>query len=221
MNFKGTLDFLKKLEKNNNKEWFEANRKSYEEAKKNLLEFTEMTIKEISRFDENIKGLEAKNCIFRINKDIRFSKDKTPYKNNMGALISKDGRKSMLAGYYLHIEPGGSFLAGGCWMPEPDKLQSVRQEIDYNLKDFEKVMKSADVKKYFGELKGEKLKTVPKGYAADNPAIDYLKHKSFILDHYVDDKQVAADDFPAYAVKVFKAMHPLNVFLNEAMAVAR
>ncbi|MBC8172693.1 MAG: DUF2461 domain-containing protein [Chitinophagales bacterium] len=215
---KSTLQFLKDLKANNNKEWFDINRKVYESAKKNFLDFTTEVIKKIEKFDKEIQGIDPKKTLFRINRDIRFSKDKSPYKTNMGASISKGGKLDMSAGYYFHLEPGGAFCAGGSYQPMPPQLTSIRQEIDYNFKEFKKIITSAAYKKYFNDLDVvEKLKTIPKGYSAENPAIEYLKHKSFIVSKTFTDKEVLSATFTDDITYSFKAVRPLISFLNNAM----
>ncbi|HEX8517433.1 MAG TPA: DUF2461 domain-containing protein, partial [Bacteroidia bacterium] len=136
---RSTLEFLAKLKKNNTKDWFDKNRKEYDSAKENYKEFLAELILNISKFDPAVKSLEPKDCMFRINRDIRFSNDKTPYKTNIGASIAPGGKKSDSAGYYIHIQPGASFLAGGVWHPEPPQLNAIRQEIDYNMDEFRKL----------------------------------------------------------------------------------
>ena len=212
-----TLTFLKNLQKNNNKEWFDAHRTEYEIAKSNFREFVQELILGLAKFDPAVKHLEAKNCIFRINRDVRFSKDKSPYKNNMGASISPGGKKSFTAGYYFHLQPGASFLAGGMWQPEPVYLHAIRQEIDYNPEEFNKLLKAKAFRDYFGGLSEEdKLKTVPKGYDKTHPQIELLKHKSFIVVHDLKDKEVLGKDFQKHCLTVFKAMHPMDLFLRKA-----
>lgn len=212
-----TLQFLKNLKKNNNKEWFDANRETYELAKINVREFIDELIAGISKFDPAVKNLEAKNCVFRINRDIRFSADKTPYKKNMSALIAPGGKKSFSPGYYFHLEPGASFLAGGMWQPEPAYLNAIRQEIDYNADEFKKLLNAKTFKTYFGSLSDEdKLKTVPKGYDKTHPQIELLKHRSFIVSHDLADKTILSKDFLKESLNVFNAMHPLNFFLRRA-----
>ena len=212
-----TLKFLKQLAKNNRKEWFDENRKTYETSKAEFEAIVKSVIDKSIVFDKLLVGLEAKKCLFRINKDVRFSKDKSPYKLNMGASINPGGKKSMIAGYYVHIEPGKSFLAGGTWQPMPDVLAAIRQEIDYNSKEFRKILAAKDFKTYFGALSEEdKLKTAPKGYEKTHPDLDLLQHKSFIVVHDITDAQVMDKNFPTYAAKVFKAMLPLNSFLRNS-----
>lgn len=213
-----TFKFLKQLAKNNSKEWFDINRKTYESCKAEFETVVKSIIDKSSAFDKGLAGLEAKKCLFRINRDIRFSKDKSPYKLNMGASMNPGGKKEMGAGYYLHVEPGKSFLAGGCYMPPPEVLAAIRQEIDYNAKDFKKILAAKDFKTYFKDLsEEEKLKTAPKGYPKDHPDLSLLQHKHFIVVHNIKDEQIMDKNFPVYAAKVFKAMYPLNTFLRNCM----
>jgi len=210
--------FLKKLESNNNRDWFEKNKGNYIKAKDDFEIFTQQIINGIAKFDKGISpDLKAKDCTFRIYKDVRFSKDKTPYKNNMGASINPGGKKSLMAGYYLHIQPGGSFLAGGVWMPEAPILNAIRQEIDYNSAPLLKIMKSASFKKYFKGLDSEDaLKTAPKGFDKDHPLIDLLRNKHFVVSHYFSDKQILDKNAAKEIVAGFKAMHPFLEYLREA-----
>ncbi len=213
------LKFLKQLAKNNQKEWFDANRKTYEIVKEEFTAIVKQVIDKSSAFDPKLAGLEAKKCLFRINKDVRFSKDKSPYKLNMGASINPGGKKEMGAGYYIHIEPGKSFLAGGCYMPPPEVLANIRQEIDYNGAELKKILNAKDFKTYFKAISDEndKLKTAPKGYPKDHPDLSLLQHKHFIVVHELKDEDVLNKNFPAYAAKVFKAMLPFNLFLRNCM----
>jgi len=214
---KKTLDFLAQLSLNNNKEWFEKNRSLYELAKNNFKELVEELILNVSKFDTTIKQLEAKNCIFRINRDVRFSKNKAPYKNNFGALLAPGGRKSVDAGYYIQIQPNESFAAGGMWHPPGPKINAIRQEIDYNTKEFKKIIANRNFKKDFGELSTEdKLQSAPKGYDKTHPEIELLKHKSFIVVHDFKDKEVIAGDFTKKVTTCFESMYPLNSFLRRA-----
>lgn len=213
-----TLKFLKQLSKNNNKEWFDVHRKTYENNKAEFEGVVKLVIEKIIQFDNKLLGLEAKKCLFRINKDVRFSKDKSPYKINMGASICPGGKKSMIPGYYIHIEPGNSYLAGGCYQPMPEVLATIRQEIDYNSIELKKIIAAKDFKKYFEELSQEdKLKTAPKGYEKTHPEIALLQLKHFIAVHPLKDDEVLHKNFPTHVAKVFKAMYPLNLFLRNCM----
>lgn len=213
-----TLKFLKELKSNNNKAWFDIHRGEYEIIKTNLKDFVQVLIDGISEFDPSIKGIEPKNCVFRINRDIRFAKDKSPYKKNIGAFISAGGKKSNLPGYYLHIEPGNCFLAGGLYSPESPDLNKVRQEIDYNLTEFKKIVADKNFKKYFKEIDDfDKLTTTPKGYDKDNPAIEFLKHKSYIVSHELPDSIITSAKAKKHCLEVFKAMLPFHKFLKRSL----
>lgn len=216
---KTTLTFLKELALNNHRDWFEANRKRYLEAKENVLATIAEIIQGAARFDPSVKNIDAKDTIFRINRDVRFSKNKDSYKTNFAAVISSGGRKSTGAGFYFHLEPGGKTIAGGgVWMPEPAKLAAIRQEIDYNLPEFEAILKNKVFVKVYGALSDETIKTKPKGYQADNPALPYLKQKSFVAFHGFSDKEVLAPGFTKECISAFAAIQPLNAFLNRAQS---
>lgn len=215
-----TLAFLKKLKSNNNKEWFDKNKEVYLEAKTEYEAVIDEVIKGLRGFDKKIAAdLKAKDCLFRIYKDVRFSKDKSPYKTNFGASINPGGKKSLVAGYYLHCEPGQSFLAGGVYMPEPAMLNAIRQEIDYHPEALLKILKSAGFKKYFKGFDTEDaLKTAPKGYEKDHPQIDLLKNRHFVVSYPLSDKQLTDKNMVKTVIGGFKAMHPLLEFLREATA---
>lgn len=214
---KSTIKFLTQLSKNNNKEWFDKNRSSYEMAKNNFKGFVEELILNVSKFDSSIKHLEPKDCIFRINRDVRFSKNKEPYKNNFGAILAPGGKKSFSAGYYFQLQPNASFVAGGVWQPPSPQINAIRQEIDYNATEFKKIIGNKDFKKYFHGLSTEdKLKSAPKGYDKTHPEIELLKFKSFIAVHNLKDKEVVAEDFIGNITTIFKAMLSFNSFLRRA-----
>jgi len=218
---KSTLDFLKTLKKNNNKEWFDKNKNLYLAARENIDHMADELIHSFSAFDKRLSGLKAKDCVFRIYRDIRFSKNKTPYKTNMGCAINPGGRKVEEAGFYIHIEPGKSFLAGGRWMPSPDHLKKIRQEIDYNGKQLHKILADKSFKKYFGKLDDSeeyKLSRPPKGYAKDHPDVELLKLNSYIIWHEYNDKDVTSKNFKAELTKGAKIMKPFIDFLNEAVS---
>ena len=212
-----TLAFLKAIKENNNKEWMDANRKAYEAAKQNYEDFTTEMIQGFVSFEPTFADLTAKQCTFRLNRDIRFSQNKAPYKSNFGAAFSRGGKKSPYADYYFQLEPGNSFVAGGLWMPPADRLKAVRQEIDYDLPGFEKILQQKDFKKLFPSMDGEQLKTAPQGYSIDNPAIPYLRFKSFTVLHHLSDKTVSGKDFPQELLAMFKTMKPFMDFLNRSV----
>jgi uncharacterized protein (TIGR02453 family) len=213
---KSTLNFLKALKRHNNREWFNKNKQLYEDAKKDFEIFIDELIRRISDFDPTLMGLQAKECMFRIYKDVRFSKDKTPYKTNMGAAINEGGRKMPIPGYYFHLQPGGCFLAGGLYLPTADKLLAVRKAIVSRKGEFRKIVESKDFKKNVNELWKDTLKTAPKGFPKDHPDVEYLKYKSFIAYKNFNDELALSSKCLSYSVKVFKAMKPLIDFLYEA-----
>lgn len=213
-----SLTFLKKLKNNNHRDWFEKNKAQYLEAKEEFEGFIDELIMGLRKLDPEISAdLKARDCVFRIYKDVRFSKDKSPYKTNMGASINPGGKKSLVAGYYFHLEPGGSFLAGGVYMPEPAMLQAIRQEIDYNPEPLNKILKSTAFKKYFKGLdEDDKLKTMPKGFEKDHPQADLLKNKHFVVSHYFNDKDLLNKKLVQETLAGFKAMLPLLLYLRAA-----
>ena len=213
-----TINFLEKLSKNNNKPWFDKNRDKYQAAKEDYESFVTEILAGLSVIEPLFKEQQAKDCIFRIFRDVRFSKDKTPYKAHFGAFFSKGGRKFPGAGYYFHLEPGGkSFAGGGLWVPEAPLLKSVRQEIDYNFEEFSKIIENKKFKTLFKEINGEPLKTLPQGYTADNPAIEYLKMKSFTVSCNVPDADILGKGVVKKAMDVFTTMRPFIDFLNRSL----
>ena len=215
-----TIKFLKQLTRNNNKPWFDAHRPQYEAARIDFSNFIELVIDAVQKSDTTIAGLTSKDCMFRINRDIRFSKDKTPYKNNFGASIQRGGRKSVYAGYYFFCSPGTSFIGGGLWMPETAELKKLRQEIDYNWDEFQSILKGKNFKKTYGDLyhgDDQKLSKMPKGYEVDNPAIEYLKLKSFIAETKLTDEDLVKASLHKKTVAAFEAMQPLLNFINRAL----
>ena len=214
---KSTLDFLTAIKCNNNRDWFIANRPLYLEAKENFEAFVQVIIDKIIVFEPLMKGLEAKSCVYRINRDIRFSNDKSPYKTHLGAFIIRGGKNNgdKYAGYYFHIEPGKSIMAGGAYMPPSPWLSSIREKISEQPEEFIKIINSKEFIKYFGGIDGEKLKTAPKGYPSNHPHVELLKFKSYLVVNEASDKMVLSDDYIDHVLKVFKAMKPLNDFLNE------
>ncbi|MEP7376229.1 MAG: DUF2461 domain-containing protein [Chitinophagaceae bacterium] len=215
-----TIKFLKDLNKNNNKPWFDSNRKQYENAKTDFAGFIQTIIDTHGKKDDSIAHLKAKDCMFRINRDVRFSKDKSPYKNNMGAYINKGGKKSLFGGYYFHCQPGQSFVGGGLWMPMPPELAKVRQEIDYNFDAFKKVIGSKKFKTVYNDLSRDAeyiLTRVPKGYEADNPAAEYLKLKSFVSMTSIKDAELNSKDLSKKVLTAFEALQPLLEFINQSI----
>jgi uncharacterized protein (TIGR02453 family) len=209
-----TVQFLSKLGKNNNKVWFDKNRDAYAAAKEDFEVFITEMLGKAAKLDPAFREQKAKDCIYRIFRDVRFGKDKTPYKSHFGAFFSRGGRKYPGAGFYIHLEPGKTFVGGGLWMPEAPLLKGVRQEIDYNFPEFKKIVGNVKFKKLFSQVNGEVLKTNPKGYDTDNPAIEYLKMKSYTVGTPVADKDILAKDFVAKCADIFTVMNPFVNLLN-------
>jgi uncharacterized protein (TIGR02453 family) len=215
-----TLQFLKGLKKNNNKPWFDAHRAQYEAARIDFQNFIQLVIDAFGKTELSIAGQSARSCLFRINRDVRFSKDKSPYKTNFGASIKPGGRKSGLAGYYFHLEPGASFIGGGLWMPEPANVKKVRQEIDYNWEEFQSLLGAKGFQSIYGDVYKHpdiSLATMPKGYEKSHPAIDYLKLKSFIAETSVSDEELTKASLHKKTVAAFEALQPLLHFINRAI----
>lgn len=220
MKMEDVVDFLKKLSRNNNREWFEKNKSKYTEAKKYWDDFAAELFEEVVLFDESIAGQDPRKLTFRIYRDVRFSKDKTPYKKNMSAAFSSVGKAMGKPGYYFHVEPGNkSFIGIGMFQPEPENLAMIRQEIDYNGDQLQKIIKDKNFKKHFGKFWDEDaLKNTPKGYAKDHPHADWLRLKSFIITHEFTDAEVVNKNFLKKLASVARAGKPLNDFLTNAIA---
>lgn len=214
-----TLHFLKKLKINNNREWFDSNKTEYLASKEIFEEFVSELIKGINKFDKKVSiDLKPKDCTFRIYKDVRFSKDKTPYKNNMSASINPGGKKSNIPGYYFHLEPEACFLAGGVYMPMPDDLKAIRQEIDYNPLPLINILKSASFKKEFNGLDEEdKLKNPPKGFNKDHAHSEILKNKHFIVSRKFENKVILKKEGLSKTLDSFKSMYPFLDYLRKAI----
>jgi uncharacterized protein (TIGR02453 family) len=216
-----TLQFLKDLKKNNAKEWFDDNRKPYENAKNDFLEFTQQLINGVGKFDTNIlkANLDPKKCITRLNRDVRFSKDKSPYKTNFFAMINQGGKKSNLACYYLQLQPDNSFTGGGVYMPMPPDLQKFRQEIDYNFKEWQSIVESKSFKKVFskGIQSPDTLSRPPKGFDETNPAIEYLKMKGYLTMNQITDELLKSKTAVKTLLQNFETAKPLIDFLNKAL----
>ncbi len=212
---KELFTFLKELKKNNDRDWFKSNKARYDALHKEHIEIVQQLIGKISAFDSEISGLEAKSCIYRIYRDIRFSKDKTPYKTHFGAYMTGyGGRKSPYGGYYLHIEPGNSFVAGGVWCPEPKMLKKLRNDIYHNIEEFTGILEDKKFKKVYGELEGEMLKRMPDGFPKDFLYGDIIKHKSFLVSSMKSDDFFCSEGWIDEVVKNYHLLYPFNRFLN-------
>jgi len=214
---KQTIQFLKELKKHNDRDWFHANKEKYDAAKENFHEFVQVLIKKIAQFEPALAEINAKDCIFRINRDIRFAKDKSPYKINFGALLSGKANLHKSA-YYLHLEPNQSFISAGIYMPDAKTLKAIRQEIVYNGEAFLKIIENKNFKKYF-ILDNEKLVNVPQGFDKNHPLAELLKCKQMIALHSIEsDEEVLSEKYSDYCTTVFKMLQPFNKFLNEAIS---
>ena len=216
---KETVDFLANLDKNNNREWFQANKKQFDAAQDNMTAFAGYLIGEIGKFDDAVADIDPKTCVFRIYRDVRFSKDKRPYKTNLGAYISPGGRKSMQPGYYFHLQPGASFVAGGKHIPDGPELLKIRTAIAAKTDEFLKIIGKKSYSDTFGEMRGDRLKSAPKGFDPEHKAVEHLKLKEFMaFKELHDDKFLVSPEFPKYLVKTMKEMFPLISFLRRALS---
>ncbi len=211
------LDFLAELKENNNRDWFQRNKNKYEEAKAAMICLLKKLIDEVPNFDHSLGLLEPDDCLFRIYRDVRFGKNKDPYKTNMGGFLVMGGRKSANAGYYLHLEPGNSFVGGGSYMPSPKNLKAIRDEINYSGEELITITEARNFKRHFSKIEGDSLVRPPKGYDPGSKYIDLLKMKSFTVFKPLDDVILARENFIVHIVPVFKAMAPFNAFLNRAI----
>ncbi len=211
------LQFLKDLSKNNNREWFNENRKRYEESRDKMLFITEVLINEIRKFDPEIPVLSPKDCLFRIFRDVRFSNDKRPYKTNFGSFISKGGRKGDWPGYYFHIDPESSFIGGGVYMPQAETLRAIRSYIAENAPEFVEIIENKEFRKFYPEMYDHKLKTAPKGFPKEHEYIELLKYKSYVFSTSIDNKLLLSDSLVEHIVHYFRELHKVNDFLYRAI----
>ncbi|MCK6690889.1 MAG: DUF2461 domain-containing protein [Thermoanaerobaculia bacterium] len=203
-----TLQFLRDLSENNNRPWFQANKARYEAALENMKQFThalEQALGETDHLDET--------TLFRIYRDVRFSADKSPYKNHFGIHFSRATKKRR-GGYYLHIEPGASFAGGGFWQPNPQDLKRIRDEFAVDAQPVRQIMADATFQKYFGTIQGEEVKTAPKGYDKDDPAIDLIRKKSFTVQRNFTDAEVLREGFLREVKLTFEAMRPYFDYMS-------
>ncbi|RKS90442.1 uncharacterized protein (TIGR02453 family) [Flavobacterium limicola] len=217
---KETLQFLDDLKANNNRDWFLENKKRYEAFKKDYQQLVADLLDAMKPLDPSLEMLEVKNCTFRINRDIRFSKDKTPYKSHLGIWLSSGAKGLNRSGYYIHLEKGASFIAGGLYCPESDDLKKMRKEIAYFHDDLEAILEEKDFKREFGDFdRNEKdtLKNPPRGYDKEHPAIELLKLKSFESSQKIEFSAAAKKDFVAVMSQKLIVLKPLNDFINRAL----
>lgn len=214
---KQVLEFLSQLKENNDRDWFAENKPHYESARHQVLDFVDHLIPEMVKIDDAYAGLNASDCLFRIYRDVRFSKDKSPYKTNFGAYLVPGGKKSNRAGVYLQIAPGDSFLAGGSYAPPADILKKIRSEVYYNIDEFKKIISAKDFVKNFGELRGSKLVRPPVGFPSDFPDIELLKFKDYFVLIKIDDEMITSPKLARHILSLTKIMKPFDDFLNRAI----
>ena len=216
MHTEDIINFLRELNENNNREWFAQNKSRYERVRSKFEEISRLLIAEISVFDNDIKNVDVKDCVFRIYRDIRFSTDKTPYKTHFGVYIaSAGGRKSQRGGYYLHLDPAGCFIAVGVWCPPPNILKALRQSICDNIDELNEIRNEVGFNTYFKTFfEEDKLKKVPAGFPRDFPDAELLKLKHYMVEYKLDDKLLNAPDFVSQLVQIARVGYPLNKFLN-------
>ncbi len=212
---KESIDFLKSLSKNNNRDWFSAHKPKYEKAHENIIAFADALLIEMNKHD-HIETVSGKKSLYRIYKDVRFSKDKTPY-NIYWSGGFRRATKKLRGGYYFHIEPGNTFIAGGFWGPSTDDLQRIRQDIDLNYDEWRKLLSQKTLVNTFGDLIGSQLTSAPRGYAKDHPAIDLLRYKQFILKHSFTDKDICSPDFVKKVNEGFKKLRPYFDYMSEVL----
>lgn len=217
---KPAFEFLAALEKHNNKAWFDVHRGEYEAAKACFEDYVNLFIDEF-RSVEDFADLAAKECLFRINRDVRFSKDKSPYKTNFGASIALGGKQSRRMPYYINLQPGNnSLLAGGLYMPMPEQIIRVRAAIARDSAPLRKILNGKTFVKVFGNLMeegGGRLKTAPKGYSRDHPDLDLLQFKQWAVMHALTDAEMLAPDLMKRTLETFKVLKPLNDWLNAVL----
>lgn len=214
---KDLLLFLQQLEVNNNKDWMDAHRSEFQQIRGNFLELATDLLRPMMELEPEMALLRPKDCVFRQNRDVRFSLNKNPYKVNMAAYFAVGGKKSDEPGYYLHIQPGASFIGGGIFGPSSDLLKRIRQEIDYSGDQMISILDQPEFKSHFGKIEGERLKTSPRDYAKDHPFIDLLRLKSFVVRRPCTDEEVTASDFQNLIMEHFRLMKPINDFLSRAV----
>lgn len=217
---KESLKFLDDLKKNNNRDWFQSQKVRYDSYKKEYYQLVQDFLDNMKSKDESLRNLEVKNCVFRVNRDIRFTKDKSPYKTQMGIWMSPGTKNTNLAGYYIHIEKGASFIAAGVYSPENDDLKKIRKEIAFFYDELETIVNNKKFKDAFGELdRNNSLKNAPKDFEKDHPAIEFLKLKSFTASEKTDDKLLSDPDFVKKISEKLILLKPLMQFLNRALTI--
>lgn len=209
------FSFLEDLKENNHREWFQNNKTRYQEQYNYALQFADELLLRMKQID-TIETISGKKSLFRINKDVRFSKDKSPYKTNIGGALTR-ATKYLRGGYYFHIEPGNCFLGGGFWAPSPEDLKHIRLQIAADPEPLQQILSSKEFIATFGQLEGEKLKSAPKGFSKDHPAIDLINYKQFLLIKKLTDEEVQSKQYLETVVSTFQAMRPFFDYMSEIL----
>lgn len=212
---KSTYAFLEELKKNNNRDWFTDNKPGYVQAHQNIINFMDALITEMKKVD-NIENESGKKSLFRIYRDVRFAKDKSPYKTHFAASL-KRATRWLRGGYYIHFEPGNTFIAAGFWQPDKNDIKIIRDELSHDAKSFREIINAPDFKKVWGELEGETVKTAPRGYSKEDPNIDLIRHKGYIFSKQFSEKDVFSEDFAFEVTKSFLATRPFFDYMSEVL----
>ena len=210
---KTTFEFLKNLKKNNDRDWFNEHKKAYQASHDEMIALSDKLFQLINKFDE-LEDVSPKKALFRIYRDVRFSKNKEPYKSNRSGYFRRKGAERR-GSYYFSIEPGNTFIGGGFYQPESADLNHIRKQIDLDASPLRKVLADKKFKAYYGEMLGEQLKTAPRDYDKEHPDIDLLRYKGFYFMHAFSDTEVMTKDFEKNAVDGFKLLLPFQEVMTE------
>lgn len=212
---KKILSFLTDLSANNNRDWFNANKSRYLEVKQDTEAFAARLIAGISEFEPGASNLSPSDCTYRIYRDTRFSSDKTPYKNHIGIYVNPNGgKKSQLAGYYIHLEPGNIFAAGGIWCPPAPVLKAIRKSIYENIEEYLEIIENPEFSRYYPVIGENLLKTAPKGFGKDWEHISLLKPRDYTTMSAISCRSIQADKCLEEAMTRFRVLKPFNDFLS-------
>jgi uncharacterized protein (TIGR02453 family) len=212
---KATFEYLKQLGKNNTREWFNEHKDQYLSSHENVIQFADSLLSEMKKNDD-IGTVSGKKSLFRIYRDVRFSKDKSPYKNHFSGSFNR-ATKWLRGGYYFHLEPGNVMIAGGFFSPSKEDLQRMREEIVADDKPIREILSSPKFKETFGNFQGEQLKTAPKGFDKDHPAIDLLRYKQFYVSHKFTDQEALSDSFASKVSNTFALLRPYFDYMSDVL----
>ncbi len=214
---KNTIDFFRQLRENNNRQWFNEHKSEFDKIWNNFKEFVQVMINEIAEIDPSVRSVQVKDCLFRIYRDVRFAKDKAPYKSNLGAYIVRGGRHSNFAGYYIHIEPDNCMFAGGIYMPKSDVLRKIWNSIYSNPDDLKDILKNKEFIKHYREIDDDKYKSVPRGFPKDFPDAELIKFKSYSIWKLVSNEFYLKDNVVKKVKELTRVMFPFNSYFNSIL----